>query len=107
MKLDSEFLVNKKILTYDVESFDYSGIDVDTMYSTLTSQVENGSIIGFHDGSDNEMEWQSRPLQIRFENLTGTQPLSIRRRRRYRRPDGKILARTTRAHGLFLRSRQC
>lgn len=54
---------NIKIINFDVDSFDYAGISSEEIISRVKKQVQNGSIIDFHDGSENKKELKNRPLQ--------------------------------------------
>ena len=59
--LEYDWVSSKKVITGDVDSFDYEDIDYKKVIDSVISKVKNGSIICFHDGSDIEEETSYRP----------------------------------------------
>ncbi len=45
-----------KMIQWDVDSLDYRGLSVDEIYSRITTKVQNGSIVLFHNGVENTPE---------------------------------------------------
>ena len=45
--------LNMKMIQWDCDSLDYQKLSVDEIYSRITSKVQNGSIILFHNGVKN------------------------------------------------------
>ena len=45
-----------KMIQWDVDSLDWKKLSVDEMYSRVTSKVQNGSIVLFHNGVENTPE---------------------------------------------------
>lgn len=62
--LNPKDLRNMKIINYDVDSLDYSNFSSKEIILRIKKQVQNGSIIDFHDGSENREEAKERPLQM-------------------------------------------
>ncbi len=48
--------LNMKMIQWDVDSLDWKLLSVDEMYSRMTSKVQNGSILLFHNGVENTPE---------------------------------------------------
>lgn len=42
-----------KMIQWDCDSLDYRGLSVDEMYNRITTKVQNGSIVLFHNGVEN------------------------------------------------------
>ncbi len=57
---ESDYLTSKIIVTGDIDSKDYLDISPDQVFRNSTLAAKNGSIIDFHDGSENQSELQSR-----------------------------------------------
>ena len=48
--------MNMKMIQWDCDSLDWKKLSVDEMYSRITSKVQNGSILLFHNGVENTPE---------------------------------------------------
>ena len=48
--------LNMKMIQWDCDSLDWKKLSVDEMYSRITSKVQNGSILLFHNGVENTPE---------------------------------------------------
>ena len=48
--------LDMKMIQWDCDSLDYRGLSVDEIYSRITTKVQNGSIVLFHNGVENTPE---------------------------------------------------
>ena len=48
--------LDMRMIQWDCDSLDYRGLSVDEIYNRITSKVQNGSIILFHNGVENTPE---------------------------------------------------
>lgn len=55
-----EYLQDKIIITGDVDSKDYLTIPENKLFTNVMRGVKNGSIVGFHDGSEIDFELEIR-----------------------------------------------
>ena len=53
---------NMRMIQWDVDSLDWKLLSVDEMYARVTSKVQNGSIVLFHNGVENTPEALDRIL---------------------------------------------
>ena len=52
------------IVDYDVGSGDWKGLNAAEMLEKILAEVKPGSIIDFHDGSENQGDWEKRPREL-------------------------------------------
>lgn len=57
---ESGYLQGKFIITGDVDSKDYLSISQDEILKNVLANAKNGSIIDFHDGSENDDDLKTR-----------------------------------------------
>lgn len=63
--LNGDTLDPKFNIAFDVDSWDHLPITSDKIYTNVCYNVRNGSIVDFHDGSENVSEWGTRPLEMK------------------------------------------
>lgn len=59
-KHEKKYISDKNIVTCDVDSKDYLSISEKELISNVVSSVKNGSIIDFHDGSEDNSDLRER-----------------------------------------------
>lgn len=69
---EHEYLEDKFIITGDVDSKDYLSIFQDEVFKNVLANVNNGSIINFHDGSEIDDD-----LKTRAQKTINALPLTI------------------------------
>lgn len=60
---EEKYLNTKFIVTGDVDSKDYSDIEPKDVVENVLNYTKNGSIIDFHDGSENDSEMADRSIK--------------------------------------------
>ncbi len=76
--LNDETLDPKFNIAFDVDSWDHLPIASDKIFTNVCYNTQNGSIIDFHDGSENVAEWATRPLEMKKALPTITRDLKER-----------------------------
>lgn len=59
-----EYKQAKKNITMEVDSWDFTNISSDSIYRNVIDNTRNGSLVAFHDGSENPHELESRPSEM-------------------------------------------
>ena len=61
---DKHFFHNRTIILGDARTYDYTGISAKEILTNCENNVQNGSILTFHDGSDQLHEMPDRPKEM-------------------------------------------
>ena len=61
---DKHFFHNRTIILGDARTYDYTGISAKEILTNCKNNVQNGSILTFHDGSDKLHEMPDRPKEM-------------------------------------------
>lgn len=62
--IDENFFRNRTVILGDARTYDYTGISAEEILANCKNNVQNGSVLTFHDGSDQPHEMSDRPREM-------------------------------------------
>lgn len=63
-RLKREYLKNKKIIIFNIDSLDWKNLSSLEIIRHIKNRITNGSIIDFHDGSEDRRQLKNRPSRM-------------------------------------------